>query len=74
MRRPSLKDGRCAKCGSDNLMSWTNDHVVICEDCGQNHAWPRSGAFYRGGGWPYGADEPRDEDRPSGFGLVGGIR
>jgi hypothetical protein len=47
-RRPSVKNGRCAKCGSDNLMSWTNDHTVICDDCGCNHAWPRNGAFYRG--------------------------
>ena len=27
-------------------MSWRNDHVVICEDCGTNHAY--SAKFYRG--------------------------
>ena len=48
--RPSVKDGRCAKCGSDDLCSWTNDNVVICERCGQNHAWPRDGSFYYGNG------------------------
>lgn len=50
MKRPSIKDNRCPKCGSHDLCSWTNDHVVICETCGTNLAWPRDGAFYYGGG------------------------
>jgi hypothetical protein len=49
-------------------MSWRNDHVVICEVCGTNHAWPRSGAFYRGGYVRGAQDEPRDE-RVTGFGI-----
>jgi len=62
MKRPSVKDDQCARCGSDNLMSWTNDRTVICDECGCNHAWPRSGKFYRGQSARM-SDEPREYDR-----------